>query len=141
MGRKEMADELRELRKASGTKSVSKMKLFEIASEIERLKNIRATTPAVASYSGNKDTVNLASSVADAKEAKEKGFPTKPEGSGKKEAKAKVSKGVVSAPKKSEMKPAVEKKVARVKKTEAKPVKKSVGKSKKVMEAVSSDEE
>jgi hypothetical protein len=129
MPRKELADELRELRKTAGTKPVSKMKLFEISAEIERLKNIRATTPAVASYSGNKDTVNIASSVADAKEAKAKGFPSKPE---------KASKGVVSASKKSEMKPVVEKKKMTTKMTEAKPVKKM---ARKVKEVVSSDEE
>jgi hypothetical protein len=135
MPRKELADELRELRKTSGTKPVSKMKLFEISAEIERLKNIRATTPAVASYSGRKDTVNIGSSVADAKEAKEKGFPTKPE----KAEKAKMSKGVIPKEKKSEMKPVVEKKKMTTKMTEAKPVKKSAKKYKEVVSE--SDEE
>jgi hypothetical protein len=135
MGRKEMADELRELRKTSGTKPVSKMKLFEISAEIERLKNIRATTPAVASYSGRKDTVNISSSVDDVKEAKQKGFPTKPE----KAEKAKMSKGVIPKEKKSEMKPVVEKKKMTTKMTEAKPVKKSAKKYKEVVSE--SDEE
>lgn len=138
MPRKELAEELRELRKTSGTKPVSKMKMFEISAEIERLKNMRATTPAVASYSGSKNTTNIASSVDDVKGAKEKGFPTKPE----KAEKPKVSKGVVSAKSKSEMKPVAEKKKMTTKMTEAKPVKKSTGKSKKVVEVVSeSDEE
>jgi hypothetical protein len=119
------------------------MKLFEISAEIERLKNIRATTPAVASYSGNKDTVNIGSSVADVKEAKAKGFPTMPEGSGKKSKpekaeKAKMSKGVVPKEKKSEMKPVVEKKKMTTKMTEAKPVKK-MARSKKVAEVAESE--
>lgn len=139
MPRKELADELRELRKTAGSKPVSKMKMFEISAEIERLKNIRATTPAVASYSGSKDTANIGSSVDDVKEAKQKGFPSRPE---KKGEKAKMSKGVVSKEKKSEMKPVAEKKKMTTKMTEAKPVKKSAGKSKKVVEVVSeSDEE
>jgi hypothetical protein len=133
MPRKEMADELRELRKTAGTKPVSKMKLFEISAEIERLKNIRATTPAVASYSGSKDTVNIGSSVADVKESKAKGFPTRPE----KTEKAKMSKGVVPKEKKSEMKPVVEKKKMTTKMTEAKPVKK-MARSKKVAEVAES---
>lgn len=134
MGRKEMADELRELRKTNNAnKPVSKLKLFEISAEIERLKNMRATTPAVASYSGSKNTTNIGSSVDDVKEAKQKGFPSKPE----KAEKAKVSKGVVSAKSKSEMKPVAEKKKMTTKMTEAKPVKKSTGKSKKVVEAES----
>ena len=123
-----MASELRELRKTAGTKPVSKMKLFEISAEIERLKNIRATTPAVASYSGKKDTVNIASSVDDAKEAKAKGFPTRPE----KAEKPKVSKGVIQKEKKSDTKPVVEKKKMTVKKSEEKPVKKMAKKTKKV---------
>ena len=128
MPRKELADELRELRKTSGTKPVSKMKMFEISAEIERLKNLRATTPAVASYSGSKNTTNIGSSVADVKEAKEKGFPTRPE----KAEKPKVSKGVISAKSKPESKPVAEKKKMTVKKSEEKPVKKMAKKMKKV---------
>jgi hypothetical protein len=104
------------------------MKLFEISAEIERLKNLRATTPAVASYSGSKNTTNIGSSVADVKEAKEKGFPTRPE----KAEKPKVSKGVIQKEKKSDMKPVVEKKKMTVKKSEEKPVKKMAKKMKKV---------
>lgn len=133
MPRKELADELRELRKSAGSKPVSKMKMFEISAEIERLKNIRATTPAVASYSGSKNTTNLGSSVDDVKEAKQKGFPSKPE----KAEKPKVSKGVIQKEKKADVKPVVEKKKMTVKKSEEKPVKKSAGKSKKVVEAES----
>ena len=138
MARKEMAEELRELRKSTAQKSVSKMKLFEISAEIERLKNIRATTPAVASYSGSKNTTNIASSVDDVKDAKEKGFPTKPEGSGKK---VKESKGVVSAKSKPDTKPEKASKKMTTKMAEEKPVKKMAKKSKKVVEEVSSDEE
>ena len=134
-----MAEELRELRKTSGQKSVSKMKLFEISAEIERLKNIRATTPAVASYTGSKNTANIASSFDDVKEAKAKEFPTRPEGCGKKE---KVSKGVVSAKSKPDTKPEKASKKMTTKMTEEKPVKKMAKKSKKVVEEVSeSDEE
>ena len=136
MGRKEMADELRELRKTSAAhKSVSKMKLFEISSEIERLKNMRATTPAVASYSGSKNTTNIGSSVDDVKEAKQKGFPSRPE----KAEKPKVSKGVIPAKSKPDVKPVAEKKKMTVKKSEEKPVKKMARKAKEVVSE--SDEE
>ena len=115
-----MADELRELRKTSGPRPVSKMKLFEISAEIERLKNVRATTPAVASYNGSKNTTELGSS-ADVEVSEKKV--------------SKAPKGVVSAQSKAEMKPVAEKKKTTSKMMAEKPVATlavKVGRSKKV---------
>lgn len=126
MPRKEMETELRELRKTSGVKPVSKMKLFEISAEIERLKHQRATTPHSASYTSNKSTPELEVKVKGVKKAKEAEFPVAPKavGSGKKKAVAKEE--------------VVEKKMP-VKKSAEKVVGK---KAKKVVEVVSeSDEE
>jgi len=123
MPRKELADELRELRKTSGPRPVSKMKLFEISAEIERLKNIRATTPAVASYSTSKNTTELGSS-ADVEIAEKKV--------------SKAPKGVVSAKSKGEMKPVVQKGKMTSKMMAEKPVEKVV-RSKKVAKAVAEE--
>lgn len=73
-----MADELRELRKTAGQKSVSKMKLFEISAEIERLKHHTATTPHSASYTTNKSTPAVEAKVKDVKKAKEVEFAVVP---------------------------------------------------------------
>jgi hypothetical protein len=104
------------------------MKLFEISAEIERLKNIRATTPAVASYNGSKNTTELGSSadveVAEKKVSKAPKAVAKP-----------VAKGVVSAKSKGEMKPVAEKRKMTSKMMAEKPVEKVV-RSKKVAEAV-----
>jgi hypothetical protein len=83
MARKDMETELRELRKTSGAKPVSKMKLFEISAEIERLKHRTETTPASASYTTKKSTPVLESKVKDVKKAKEAGFPVAPKKSEK----------------------------------------------------------
>lgn len=125
MGRKELADQLRELRKSAPEhKSVSSMRLFEISSEIERLKNRTATTPAAASY-GKGNSLNQVSSVEDAKEAKRAEFPVKPEGSGK----GKVSKGGVKGEKVAVEKPVKEvKKMTTKKSAPGKPSKASLQK-------------
>lgn len=131
MSRTELAKELRELRKTTGQKSISKMKMVDIAQEIERLKLKTATTPS-AGINGGTVKVNkkMVSKVDNIKEAKEAEFPTVPE-------KVKKSKGVNSASKKSESKVEVVKKVATVKKTEKVAPKKSkkVGVSEVVSES------
>jgi len=93
-----MAEELRELRKTAGNKSVSKMKMFEISAEIERLKHHTSTTPHTASYTTNKSTPKVESKIKNVKEAKEAEFPVA--GGGEKVKKAPVAKPkkAVSAP-------------------------------------------
>ena len=126
MPRKDMETELRELRKTSGVKPVSKMKLFGIATEIERLKHRTETTPASASYTTKKSTPVLESKVKDVKKAKEAEFPVAPKAS-------------VSGKKKAVAKEEVVEKKMPVKKSAEKVVGK---KAKKVVEVVSeSDEE
>ena len=117
MGRKELAAELRELRKThSDHKPVSKLKLFEIAGEIERLKHMRATTPASASYTTNKSTPELEVKVKNVKKAKEAEFPVAPKGvaSGKKKAESKEEKVVEKMTVKKGVKKPVEKKAKKV---------------------------
>ena len=73
---KSMREELRRLRKDS-IKAPSRMKKADIASEIERLKNKREETPAVASTKGA--TVKASkSAVESVKEAKASEFPVSP---------------------------------------------------------------
>jgi hypothetical protein len=82
---KELRDELRKLRKESGTnKAVSKMRIVDIASEIERLKGKREETPSVASTPAHKEPKKMVPKIADVKEAKAKEFPTAPSDSKKK---------------------------------------------------------
>lgn len=73
---KSLRDELRKLRKDS-VKPVSRMKKADIATEIEKLKNKREETPAVASTKGA--TVKASkSAVESVKEAKASEFPVAP---------------------------------------------------------------
>lgn len=74
---KELKDELRKLRKES-VKPVSKMRIADVASEIERLKAKREDTPAVASTPAEKAPKKIIAKVKDVKEAKEAEFPTAP---------------------------------------------------------------
>ena len=97
MGRKEMADELRELRKTAGSKSVSKMKMFEISAEIERLKHHTATTPHSASYTPNKSTPKVEPKVKNVKEAREAEFPVAGGATATKSEKVKGKKAVAKA--------------------------------------------
>ena len=119
--RKELVAELKELRKSSGHKPVSKMKVTDISVEIERLKNRTANTPAVASYSAEKSTPSKM-------ELKEKDVKKAKDGEYEKV----LSKGVTQKGNKAVGKPTVVEKKVMVKKGEKMPVKKS----KKVLEAV-----
>ena len=78
MGLKEMRDELRELRKSSGQRPISRMKKSDIASEIERLKVHREETPAPAAVPSAPLKKSVAA-VENIKEAKRSQFPVKPE--------------------------------------------------------------
>lgn len=87
---KELKDELRKLRKES-VKPVSKMRIADVASEIERLKGKREETPAVASTPAEKAPKKMAAKIVDVKEAKAAEFPVAP----KEESKKKSGKVVV----------------------------------------------
>lgn len=90
---KELRDELRSLRKEKA-KPVSKMRVTDVASEIERLKAVREDTPAVASTPAEKSPKKMMSKVADMKEAKAAEFPMAPkEETKKKSAKKEVVVG------------------------------------------------
>ena len=77
MSLKDLRDELKELRKTSGLKPISKMKKLDIALELERLRGKREETPPVASTRGEKPK-KMESKIADVKVAKENGFPVAP---------------------------------------------------------------
>lgn len=78
MGMKEMRDELRELRKSTGHRPISKMRKEDISREIERLKVGREETPAVASVPSAPLKKSM-SAVENIKEAKMAQFPVKPD--------------------------------------------------------------
>ena len=92
---KELKDELRKLRKESKAhKPVSKMRVADVAAEIEQLRGKREDTAPVASTPAHKEPKKMASKIADVKVAKEKEFPTAPaEPSKKKGAKKEVVVG------------------------------------------------
>lgn len=73
----ELKAELRALRK-DAIKPVSRMKVLDVAAEIQKLKGIRETTPASASMT-SAPAKKGKSSVETIQEAKEKGFPVKPD--------------------------------------------------------------
>jgi len=84
MGLKEMRDELKTLRKEKSTiKPISKMKKTEIALELEKLRSVRESTPAVDSMKSVAPK-KMEAKIADVKEAKEKEFPVAPASSKKK---------------------------------------------------------
>ena len=93
MGLKEMREELRELRKSSGHRPISKMKKEDISREIERLKVGREETPAVASVPSSKSR-KASPAVESVKKAKEQEFPIAPE------KKSKAKKGEAPSEKK-----------------------------------------
>lgn len=74
---KELRDELRALRKDS-VKPVSRMRIADVSSEIERLKAKREETPSVASTPAEKSPKKMMAKISDVKEAKAKEFPVKP---------------------------------------------------------------
>lgn len=83
MSLKDMRDELRELRKTSGVKPVSKMKKMEIALELEKLRGHREETPHSVATNSHKSKP-MEGKIKDVKEAKEKEFPVAPKKEGKK---------------------------------------------------------
>ena len=74
---KELKDELRRLRKET-QKPVSKMRVADVASELERLRNKREESAPVASTPAHKEPKKMGPKIADVKEAKAKEFPTAP---------------------------------------------------------------
>ena len=103
---KELRDQLRALRKEA-VKPISKMRMGDVSAEIERLKGMRAETPAVAStLSPPTKKVQAASETI--KEAKASEFPVKPESSAPKKKATKSSTGAskgavaVASPKKKD---------------------------------------
>ena len=89
---KELRDELRTLRKESA-KPISKMRVADVASEIERLKGKREDTPLPAATPAHKEPKKMGAKVADLKESKAAEFPTAP--MEKKETPSKKKGGVV----------------------------------------------
>jgi hypothetical protein len=87
---KEMRDELRKLRKEA-QKPVSRMRLTDVAVELERLRGKREETPSVAATPAHKAPKKMEAKIADVKEAKAAEFPTAP----KEEAKKKAGKKAV----------------------------------------------
>ncbi len=91
---KELRDELRKLRKESAThKPVSKMRVMDIAAEIERMKAKRETTAPVASTPADKGEKKMVAKVKDVKEAKAAEFPVAPSSDSKKKDGKKVVVG------------------------------------------------
>lgn len=80
---KELKDELRRLRKEH-QKPVSKMRVADVASEIEKLKGKREETPAVSSTPAHKEPKKMAPKIKDVKEAKASEFPVAPASAEKK---------------------------------------------------------
>jgi hypothetical protein len=85
---KSMREELRALRK-DHVKPVSRMRKGDISSELNRLREMREETPAVASYS-NVKAPRQVSSVENIREAKASEFPVEPERAKKQMPKAAV---------------------------------------------------
>lgn len=89
---KELKDELRRLRKET-VKPISKMRIADVASEIEKLRNKREETPAAASTPAEKAPKKMTAKIADVKVAKEHEFPTAPAPEAKKKGKKEVVVG------------------------------------------------
>lgn len=102
---KELKDELRALRKEN-VKPVSRMKVADIAAEIQKLRGHREETPAVAAVPSASLTKSK-SAVQNIKDAKAAEFPVKPD------------QGITAAPKKGAkpVKPPTDKVSEVVKKT------------------------
>ena len=107
---KDLKEELRALRKES-QKPVSRMKVADIASEIQRLKGHREETPAVAAVPSVPHKM-YKSAVESIKEAQASEFPTKPVQS--KEQKLPLKAGKVTKPPKDVVSDAVAKKKAKL---------------------------
>ncbi len=74
---KELREELRKLRREA-QKPVSKMRVADVASELERLRGKRESTAPVASTPAHKEPKKMEPKVKDMKEAKAAEFPTAP---------------------------------------------------------------
>ena len=77
MSLKDMRAELKELRKASSVKPISKMKKLDIAVELEKLRGVRDTTPA-SDATKALPSKKMEPKIADVKVAKEREFPVVP---------------------------------------------------------------
>lgn len=102
---KELRDQLRALRKEA-VKPVSKMRMGDVSAEIERLKGMRAETPAVASTL-SPPSKKIKAAAETIKEAKATEFPVKPESAPKKKATKSstgASKGAVAVASKKKSK-------------------------------------
>ena len=77
MSLKDMRAELKELRKSSSVKPVSKMKKTEIAVELEKLRGVRESTPAVEAVK-SLPSKKMEPKISDVKVAKEREFPVVP---------------------------------------------------------------
>jgi hypothetical protein len=98
---KDMRDELRALRKEH-VKPVSRLKKADVASELEKLREARETTPPVASV-GGAPSKKMAPATESIKKAKEKEFPVKPSEGTKKGMERKTArKAYEDVPKKAE---------------------------------------
>ena len=93
MGRKELEEELRELRKTAGSKPISKMKAVDISAEIERMKGKLQTTPNLVSTRASPSKAQE-SSVESIQEAREQEFPVRPKASAGKKSVAPKKGGV-----------------------------------------------
>ena len=80
---KDLKDELRRLRKEH-QKPVSKMRIADVASEIEKLKAKREETPAPAATPAEKSPKKMVAKIPDVKVAKAAEFPVAPAASEKK---------------------------------------------------------
>lgn len=74
---KELKDELRKLRKEA-VKPVGRMKVADVAAEIERLKGKRENTALPAATPAEKTPKKMMAKIANIKEAKEHEFPVAP---------------------------------------------------------------
>lgn len=79
----DLRKELRELRKESGHRPISKMKKADVAHELERLREKRETTAPVAATHGAAPR-KMAPRAADVHESKEREHPVKPAEAGTK---------------------------------------------------------
>jgi hypothetical protein len=117
MPRSELVSELRALRKEQ-VKSISKMKMGDTASEIERLKVMRAEVPPVASIPSVPESKSrMKPAVESVKSAKREEFPVMP--SKAKESKRKKSALPPKAPSKKKSAPIKKSKAERMAELEA----------------------
>ena len=72
-----MRDELKQLRKTSAMKPVSKMKKTDIALELEKLRGVRGSTPPVDATKATPMKM-MEGKISDVKVAKEREFPVAP---------------------------------------------------------------